>query len=470
MHMLSSNDTLIVMGMILVYILITGYLSFRWGGSTNEDFMRASNKLPTFVLGILLMSEYIGAQSTVGTAQSAFSNGVAASWAIVAAVIGFILYGLFFVKRLYNTGGFTISSAVEQQYGHSTKIIVSIIMIYALFLVNVGNYISGAGVLVQILGIKLPIAMVIVGIVSTIYFSFGGMKSVAYVSVIHTFVKYIGILITLAFALVLTHGISPMVTKMPHFYFTLNGHIGWGTIIGWILTTVGAVFSTQFLVQAISSAKNAKAAQHASYLAAGLFIPLAIAIGLIGVAAKFLFPTMNGLYALPVFLTHMNVFLAGFVATALVASVFVSVSSVALGLVALIVDDFYVPMRHPEPKQQLRMTRILSVIVGFLPLIFSFIVPQILQLSFFSKALRMSITVVAISGFYLPHFGSTRSANVALIGTAVLATAWFLMGDPFGIDNVYISIFAPMILMGLCKLWDMMTGKGNPPDPKIDKS
>lgn len=462
MQVLSSGNTMIVIAMILVYILITGYLSFRWGGHTNDDFMRASKSLPTFVLGILLMSEYIGAQSTVGTAQSAFGSGAAASWAIIAAVIGFVLYGLFFVKRLYNSGGFTISSAVEKQYGHSTKIIVSLIMIYALFLVNVGNYLSGASVLVQLLGIKLPVAMLVVGIVSTIYFSFGGMKSVAYVSVIHTFVKYIGIMITVAFALVMSHGISPMVSKLPKFYFTLSGHVGWGTIIGWILTTIGAIFSTQFLVQAISSAKSAKSAQHASYLAAILFVPLGLAIGLIGVAARFLFPKMNALYALPVFLTHMNVWMAGFVATALVASVFVSVSSVALGLVALIVDDFYVPMRHPQPKEQLRMTRILSVIIGFLPLIFAFVVPQILQLSFFSKALRMSITIVAVAGFYLPHFGSTKSANTALLGTAVLSTVWFLLGDPFGIDNIYISIFAPIIIMCLFKLWAMIKHDGLP--------
>lgn len=466
MHLLSTGDTMIIMGMIVVYILITGYLSIRWGGKTNDDFMRAGNKLPTVVLGILLMSEYIGAQSTVGSAQSAFSNGIAASWAILAAVIGFVLYGLFFVKRLYKSGGFTISSAIEKQYGRSTKIIVSIIMIYALFLVNVGNYLSGAGVLVQILGIKLPIAMILVGIVSTVYFSFGGMKSVAYVSVIHTFFKYMGIVATMAVALVMTHGLTPMITKMPKFYFTLSGHIGWSTIIGWILTTIGAVFSTQFLVQAISSAKSAKSAQKASFLAAGLFVPLAIAIGLIGVAAKFMFPKLNSLYALPVFLTHMNVWLAGFVATALVASVFVSVSATALGLVALVVDDFYVPLRHPEPKQQLRMTRILSIIIGFLPLIFAFAAPQILSISFFSKAMRMSITVVALAGFYLPYFGTTKSANIALVGTTIWATVWFLLGDPFGIDNIYISIFAPMLFMALCAGWDKLFKKGDP-TPKV---
>ena len=456
MTVLSHSESAIIIAVIIVYILITAYLSFRWSGKSNSDYMNASKSMPTFVLGIFLMSEYIGAQSTIGTSQKAFESGAAASWSIIAAVIGFILYGLFFVKRLYNTGGFTISSAIEKQYGHSTRMIVSIIMIYALFLVNVNNYMSGASILVEILGISLPVAMIIVGVVSTIYFFFGGMKSVAKVTVIHTFMKYFGIMIILAVALTMTHGVHPMIKTLPHYYFTLSGHIGWGTIIGWILTTVGAIFSTQFLVQAISSAKSAKSAQHASYLAAALFIPLALAIGLIGVAARYLFPKMQSLYALPVFLSHMNVVLAAISATALVASVFVSVSTVALGLVSLIVDDFYVPHAHPDAKKQLRMTRVFAIIVGFLPLAFCFMAPQVLALSFFTKALRMSITVVAVIGFYLPWFGSTHAANIGLIGTAIASTAWYLLGNPFGIDNIYVSLFCPIILMAVCKLWDMI--------------
>lgn len=456
MTLFNGMEKTIILIVIALYILITGYLSVRWSGKTNKDYMTASKSLPTFILGIFLMSEYIGAQSTIGTSQTAFQDGTAAGWSILAAVIGFALYGLFFVKRLYKTDGFTISHAVREHYGHSTAIIVSLIMIFALFLVNVNNYMSGASVLVQILGVKLPVAMVVVGIVSTIYFFFGGMKSVAYVSVIHTFMKYVGVLVILAVALVMAHGIHPMVQTLPKFYFTLSGHVGVATIIGWILTTIGAIFSTQFLVQAIASAKTEKAAAHASYLAAILFVPLGLAIAVIGVAARYLFPKMNSLYALPVFMTHMNVFLAAFVATALVASVFVSVSTVALGLVSLIVDDFYVPLRKPDKVQQLRTTRIIGLIIGFLPLLFAFMTPKILALSFFTKAIRMSITVVAAVGFYLPHFSDTKSANIALVGTAIWSSTWYLLDNPFGIDNVYISLFAPLIFMALCKLWDLM--------------
>ncbi len=104
----------------------------------------------------------------------------------------------------------------------------------------------------------------------------------------------------------------------------------------------------------------------------------------------------------------MSPYLAGIVATFLVASVFVAVSTVALAIASLAVKDFYVPFYNPTPEKEFKMTRIFSVIIGFIPLIFVFFVPEILKLSFFTRAIRLSISVVAMIAFYLPFFNSTR--------------------------------------------------------------
>ena len=98
---------------------------------------------------------------------------------MLGAAIGFPLFGLILVKRIYNTGKITISGAIAEKYGTSTKNIISIIMIYALLLVNVGNYVSGAAAISTVLKINLPFAAFITAIVSTFYFAFGGMKGVA---------------------------------------------------------------------------------------------------------------------------------------------------------------------------------------------------------------------------------------------------------------------------------------------------
>ncbi|MFP3747898.1 sodium:solute symporter family protein, partial [Achromobacter sp. SIMBA_011] len=84
--------------------------------------MVAGRAMPALVVAILLMSEFIGAKSTVGTSQEAFSAGIAASWSVLAAAIGFLLFGLFMAKRLYASGEFTISGFIAQRYGHGAKL------------------------------------------------------------------------------------------------------------------------------------------------------------------------------------------------------------------------------------------------------------------------------------------------------------------------------------------------------------
>lgn len=452
MTLINHGASIIILTVVAIYILVTAYLSYKWSGSSNSDFMQGSKGISYFVVAVMIFSNYNGIMAVIGTPQRAFTSGIAASWSMFAAAIGFFLYGCFFVKKLYNTGSFTISGAIRKKYGRSTQLLVSLIMIYAMLILNLNTYISGASVLHEILNTNLPLSMLLIAIVSTIYFSIGGMKSISKTTMVHTFMKYLGVIIILVVALMMTHGIHPIVAKLPKFYFSATGKIGSATIIGWILTSIGAIFSTQTIAQAISSTKSAKDAQKASFWAAILVIPFGIALGIIGVSAKYLFPTMNNLYALPVFLSHMNTFWASLSSIGLLAGVFIGVSSCGLAIVALIVNDFYVPHWDPKPQQQLKVTHIISIVVGLLPLIFMFYTPNILALSFFAKALRVSIAIVAVMAFYLPVFNSTKVANSALIITTILTSIWYILGNPLGIDDTYVAIFTPLIIMVIGQL------------------
>ncbi|MBA0217241.1 sodium:solute symporter family protein [Pectobacterium brasiliense] len=447
MNHFDFTDTLIIIGMIVFYIAFTSWLTLKLRSKSNAEFMEGSRALPAFIVGVLLMTEFIGAKSTVGTAQSAFENGIAASWSVIGAAIGFLLFGMILVKKIYNTGKLTISGAIAEKYGTSTKNIISIIMIYALLLVNVGNYVSGAAAISTVLKISLPVAALITAIVSTFYFYFGGLKGVAYVTLIHSAIKYIGVMIILYVALKMTGGITPMIEQMPDYYWTWDGNIGASTIFAWLIGTIGSIFCTQFVIQAISSTSSAKSAKRATWVAFFFCMPIAIAIAVIGVAAKFAHPEIKSLYAMPIFLQDMNPWVAGLVTTSLVASIFISVSTVALAIASLIVKDFYVPYYNPTPEKEMKMTRVFSLIIGFLPLIFVLLVPEVLKLSFFTRAIRLSISVVAIIAFYLPFFNSTRGANASLISACVATSVWYILGNPYGIDNMYVALITPAIVM-----------------------
>src|SRR5580698_11595594 len=186
MRQFDMAGTSIIVGVLIIYVTVTLFLTVRLRSKNAGDFMVAARSMPAIVVGVLMMSEFVGAKSTIGTAQSAFESGLAAAWAVLSAAIGFPLFGVFLARKLYASGEFTISGAIARKYGRSTQVTVSLIMIYALLLVNVGYYISGAAAISSVLRISLPSAALITAAVSTFYCSIGGLKSVAYVAVMHT--------------------------------------------------------------------------------------------------------------------------------------------------------------------------------------------------------------------------------------------------------------------------------------------
>jgi SSS family solute:Na+ symporter len=42
---------------------------------------------------------------------------------------------------------------------------------------------------------------------------------------------------------------------------------------------------------------------------------------------------------------------------------------------------------------------------------------------------------------------------LGLLGAALTTTAWYLAGDPFGIDNIYIALVTPPIVMFIERLF-----------------
>ena len=80
-------DTAVIITAIIAYILLTSWLTIKLRSRTSSEFMVGARSVPAIVIGVLLMSEFIGAKSTIGVAQAAFDSGIAAAWAVLSAAI-----------------------------------------------------------------------------------------------------------------------------------------------------------------------------------------------------------------------------------------------------------------------------------------------------------------------------------------------------------------------------------------------
>ena len=456
-----------VIGLVLAYMAAMGLISFyakRFSQSAHSftSGTTGGKGFPAILIGFLLMSEFIGTAASVGTVQEAYKSGISASWNLVALGAGFLLYAFLLAHKFKDSGENTISGALSKTYGPATKLGTSIIMIFALQIVAVSVYASGGAVLAGLLAINRSTAIVITGVVAVLYVSMGGMRSVIYTNIVHALVKYLGIVVALAFALSRIGGFSELKAHLPAEMFTIDA-VGWPQIFAWLVAGIGATFSTQYVIQAISTVSDGRKAQWASFYTGLLMVPFGIFAALVGMCARLLFPGIDSLQAFPTLIAQMDNLLAGVVVAGLAGSLFGTISALSIGTATLLYKDFYLGLfkKSGEDHQSLTFVRVATVLVGLLPIPLAIFTPNVLAVTFLAKSLRAALAVLVLLVFYAPHFGTSQGALVSIIASLVFTIGWFLAGNPFGIDNAYVALFIPIVVMSISQ---MMKRPGSQPE------
>ena len=443
----------IVLSLTLAYMAAMGLISFsaRRYAKSAGSFTSGGTRYPAFLIGFLLMSEFIGTATSVGTTQTAYRVGISAAWNVLALAIGFLLYGVLLAPRFKQLGENTISGALAKAYGRPTKLATSIIMIFALQIVAVSTYAGGGTVLAGLLNVDRTTAIIITGAVATLYVSVGGMRSVIYTNVLHALVKYIGILAAVAFSLTQLGGLGALRERVPDRMFAVDA-VGWPQIFAWLVAGIGAVFSTQYVIQAINTVENSRTARQASFCCALLLVPFGICAALVGVCAAALLPGIQPIQALPGLIARMNDALAAVVVAGLAGSLFGTISALSIGAATLLYKDFYLSRtRTEEGTSSLYFVRVATILVGLVPIPLAIFAPDILKVTFLAKSLRATLAVLVLFAFYAPHFGSPRAAVVSILASLVLTIGWFLADDPFGVDNAYVALVIPLVVMAFAQ-------------------
>ena len=417
--------------------------------------------IPAVLVGLMLMSEFIGTSASVGTVQEAYKFGISAAWAIISLGAGFLFYAFLLAGKYKESGHNTISAVFADAYGPQTKIATSLVMIFALQILASAMYAGGGAILSALLAVDRTLATVICGIAAVLYVFTGGMKSVVYTNVIHSFAKYIGIGVAAYFGLTQVGGFGELQARLPSDMFSWT-NVGWSQILAWFIAGVGATFSTQYVIQAINTVETPRKAKVASLYTALLMVPFGIGTALIGMCSLALYPNIKSINAFSALIANMDGLMAGVVAAGLAASLFGTMAAISVATATLLYKDFYVRFvtRHDEEKRSLNFIRVTTIIAGLLPIVLAIYTPNILQMTFLAKAIRASLSVLVLLVFYAPWFGTKTGALFSILGSLVATIAWFMMGNPFGIDNAYVALVVPLIIMGLSSMVERIrTGK-----------
>jgi SSS family solute:Na+ symporter len=441
---------------LIVSLYLGGSLAYglykaRRAPSGTDDFLTGGRSLGPVVVGFTMASQFLAPGNIVTVAEEAFKRGAMAGWAIITLGLAFLILSWGVASQYHKTGTFTTTGALANTYGSSVKPVTAAVLALALTGVTVVIYVAGGKALSLLLGVPYSLAVFACGLAIGGGIAAGGMRYLAGASSIHMACSLLGCGLGAWYALNGAGGLAAAQSKVPPEFFNFMA-ISPSVFIAWAIANLGAVGSTQSIVQIIGSAGSARTARRGAVIASLLLAIGGVLVALSGAAARVVFPQADPTNAFPILVTLMPPAIGGFVVAGLTGGLLAAASGNTLAVSTLVMKDLYLPFLRPHASdaESLRATRWAGLIAGLLPVLFALMQPQLFPLIFFARNLRVTLFTVLVIGFYLPILSGGRATWAISLGAAA-AVWWFFAGNPLGIDGAYVSLLVPFGVLALTK-------------------
>ncbi|HEY4613723.1 MAG TPA: sodium:solute symporter family protein [Bacteroidota bacterium] len=228
---------------------------------TQDDFMVAGRKTPTWMLVGTLICTWIGSGSLFGGAGLAFRMGYSELWFSAGAWTGIaIVY--FLAHKVRRISQYTISDILEKRYNAVARIFGTSAVIIA-YLTIAGYQFRGGGRLLNILtGIDPLWGGAITCAVTILFTVFAGMVSIISLDIFNGIIMTLGVLIALPLVVTAVGGMEQVATLPPD-RFTIFGQYDAIWAMGVYFPTFFLLLGESSMYQKFFAAKDEHAARRA---------------------------------------------------------------------------------------------------------------------------------------------------------------------------------------------------------------
>ena len=478
---------LLTVGLLLAVSLLSGRKvkdahSFTTGGRAGSWMVCGA------ILGTL-----VGGQSTIGTAQLAFSFGLSAWWFTIGAALGALVLGLVYAAPLRRSGCSTLMEVVRQQYRRA-ETVGSILFLVGIFISITSQLLSSSVMLSSLFGLPVGWALAIGAVLIAALVLGGGIRSAGAGGIIKLILLYISSLAAGIAVWHIGHGLggirdsiaqiyaSPQLAALNDIASAEDIHRRYGTFLargplkdlgGCLSLTLGVV-CTQTYAQGIWSAATTRKAKLGAVYCAALIPLIGAACTLVGMYMRGHYVTAaelaalqaagcqlpdgigvleNSLQAFPTFiLAHLPAWLGGIALGAMLINILGCGSGLVLGAATILTRDVYgnLPtlLRRTPRLGQLAQTRLSILLLLALAVVAAHFVQGtfINDLGFLSLGLRAAALLLPLSfALWLPGRFRPRTITISMIaGTAAMLVAGLVS---FPADPMYYGLAASAIVL-----------------------
>ncbi|GAK60262.1 putative sodium:solute symport protein [Candidatus Vecturithrix granuli] len=485
-----------------VLLAVVGKIMKKYAKSSSE-FLIAGRNMGVTLVTVVIVGEWLGGMSTVGTSETAFQSGFFPLWYNVSTATGMFLFGLTIAATYRKHNVHTVGEMLQLYYNRQVRVVASLAFVVAFVIMSylqlqaIGSLVSQlfggmltsvSNALASIFGSHLSlfepysIAIIISGIFVIFYVYEGGMKSIALTNLIHVILIFSTVITVFLLVLYKIGGYSGLFAALQQAFITEGKtaeqaaqtvasfknpfSLGMGKVIAWILGGILSGFASQACIQPVFAAKDISTAKKSAIISAIFIAPLGILVSTMGMAVR------SGVFgyidvsrakeALPFLLMGSNFlppWLSGLAVAGILAAILSTVAPVMFAVSTILVKDFYhlIVNKDASDAHLLKVSKLLTVIVGLLTIPMAiYLQGRILEAAYITYGIRGSAAIVVLLGvFWLNKktqgtFVTPLAASVSIIAATVgilifamnknTITA-YLKWLPFTLDQVHVAIF-----------------------------
>lgn len=437
---------------ILVAFLALLLAIGRWASGrvhTSLDFHLAGRRLGKLPVALSLAATEFNGSGLVGGAGLAYTLGVAGSFWNFSAVPAWLILGFTVAVAFRRLALYTMPELLERRYGPGARRIASLSQLASGVLFIGVQILVSALVLSTLLGVPRGAAALVVTAVFVSFTFAGGLLAVVWTDVLCYLVLMAAVVVSVPVALADVGGWAGLRAALPAEQFDL-GRLGVGEPLAWVALCLYSYSTDQAYLQRVFASDRPAVARFA-YLYTGVnYLLFGGVVALLGMTAAALLPGLDhDDQALPALLNSIfppgvrSLFLAGILAATIsTASSYLSAAS------SLFAKDLYEPLlaRAPSEAKLLRVSRLATVAVAAVALVFALAAPRIVDAVVLSVLIsHAAVFVPLLAALYWPGVARRAGAWSILAGALGGLTAhFFLYGKVAVLGAVHPLFFGPI--------------------------
>lgn len=256
--------------------------------------MLAGRSLPLLLSSAALFATWFGSETVFGASSQFLKGGL---YGVIEDPFGaafcLLVFGLFFARKLYKMNLLTLGDYFKVRYGPKIELVASLFLALPYVGYIAAQLVAMGLILNVIIGMSVWQGVIISALVVTLYTYVGGMWAISVTDFIQSIIIIVGLLVLAIVLADKAGGVGIIMAEVPsenlRFFPRLDFKEIVSYVAAWSVLGLGSIPSQDVFQRAMSSA-SARTAVWSSYIAAFLYLTVAMLPLFISLCIKHLYP------------------------------------------------------------------------------------------------------------------------------------------------------------------------------------